>query len=260
MPLFPGQHPDEKIRLRIHRHWRTEVWPFAKMTLAIGLAGGTASFLFSPEMIEAGAEFSWLLLSILSLLLGVWLFRQLVNLFSEILDGFIITDNRLILVEQEGIFRRSTKEMSLSQIEDIQAESEGKIDTLFRTGTLTIANSSESILFELEHVPKLHHLKSQIMNIREEAIAREKEEERKAAAEEIAAATAEALGGKLPGGGKEEESRAVKDAGRQLARREKVVGATGTARRFEIREIEERPLTPAEERAARTLRKVEVPS
>jgi membrane protein YdbS with pleckstrin-like domain len=78
-----------------------------------------------------------------------WLFRTWRLWYFSIL---IMTDRRLVIVEQQGILDRSVSQVNLDKINDISYRKRGIIETSFNVGTLfiQIANSQEKI--ELENI------------------------------------------------------------------------------------------------------------
>ena len=72
------------------------------------------------------------------------------------LDLWIITNKRIIDVEQKGFFHREITSFRYEQIQDITVETRGLIETFFKFGTLQIqtAGHSRDIIIRDAHYPE----------------------------------------------------------------------------------------------------------
>lgn len=78
------------------------------------------------------------------------------------LDLWIITNERIMDVEQHGLFRRETSEFSLDKIQDITVEVPGMTATFFKYGNLIIQTAGERS-FAIKGVPNIYEIKRIIM-------------------------------------------------------------------------------------------------
>ena len=69
------------------------------------------------------------------------------------LDVWIITNQRLIDIEQKGFFNRSVSELDLKKIQDITSSVSGAIPTMFGFGNIHIQTAAEENKFEIKSVP-----------------------------------------------------------------------------------------------------------
>lgn len=69
------------------------------------------------------------------------------------LDKWIITNKRIIDIEQIGFFARETSSIRFNYIQDISAKSKGLFETIFRFGTLTVQSAGTVQEFELTLAP-----------------------------------------------------------------------------------------------------------
>lgn len=80
---------------------------------------------------------------------AVWLLFLWVIFFIEwtdyYLDIWVITDKRIIDVEQIGFFNREVTSFYYAQIQDITVETRGFIETFFNFGTLHVATAGHVI-------------------------------------------------------------------------------------------------------------------
>ncbi|MBP9695193.1 MAG: PH domain-containing protein [Candidatus Magasanikbacteria bacterium] len=70
------------------------------------------------------------------------------------LDVSVITNDRIVDIEQLGLFANSTGELDLFRIQDVTSEVKGIFATLFDYGTVfitTASNNSNIILHNIHH-------------------------------------------------------------------------------------------------------------
>lgn len=79
------------------------------------------------------------------------------------LDIWIVTDKRVIAIEQKGFFSRTVSEFELSKIQDITVAVHGIIPTLLRYGDLTVRTASEHENFVFRQVPQPNEVKDELL-------------------------------------------------------------------------------------------------
>ena len=104
----------------------------------------------------------------ISYLYAVWLLFLWFGMFSVwtnyYLDILIITDRRLILINQKGFFRRNVGSFRLERMQDINVEINGLIATLLDYGTIhveTAGHGDEE--FRATDLPKPREIKAEIL-------------------------------------------------------------------------------------------------
>ena len=91
---------------------------------------------------------------------SIWLLILWIIFFIEwtnyYLDLWIITDKRILDVEQHGFFNREVTSFRFEQIQDITVETKGIIETVFHYGTLHIetAGHDRDIIIKDAHNPE----------------------------------------------------------------------------------------------------------
>lgn len=152
---FPGHEPDEHVVLVLHRHWFMFIRSMfiliviAALPLAIlglwslvtnwQLAAGSLGY----TMVVMGGTLFYLFLWIL--MFGYWL--------DYYLDIFIITDKRIVDVEQSGLFGRTVAEERLYRIQDVTSDAQGVVATTLRYGNVYIQTAGKTERFIFEQVP-----------------------------------------------------------------------------------------------------------
>ncbi|MEK7102854.1 MAG: PH domain-containing protein [Patescibacteria group bacterium] len=87
--------------------------------------------------------------------LYIWLFT-LHSLMDYVLDIWVITNERIIDMEQKGLFSMSLSEQEIHRIQDMTAEVNGILPTLFNYGNVYIqtAGEKERFIFKQVRNPK----------------------------------------------------------------------------------------------------------
>lgn len=79
------------------------------------------------------------------------------------LDTWILTNHRLIDVEQLSLFSRRVSTLSLDRIQDITIEESGFLNTMFGIGTVFIQTAGETEEFKIRGMKSPAHVKDIIM-------------------------------------------------------------------------------------------------
>ncbi len=147
----------------VHRHWFDIATHFFVIILFVAMLFGSLSltpFLYPDAL---GAEMSRFILFIQnSLILLVWLYAFLVWI-DYFFDVWIITNERVINIEQKGLFVRAVSELKFSRIQDVTSEVSGMIPTILNFGDVKVQTASEEDYFLFRRVPDPYHVKDLIM-------------------------------------------------------------------------------------------------
>ncbi|MCK5412916.1 MAG: PH domain-containing protein [Candidatus Pacebacteria bacterium] len=151
---FPGQHHNENVVLVLRKH------PISLLTYAIQiffflLLPILAYVFIIPEIFSAFLEYPYQNVYILLSLIFygfVWI-TAFVIWVDYYLDIWIITNQRLLDIEQKGFFNRTVSELDLKKIQDITSNVRGIIPTMFGFGSIQIQTAAEEKKFELKSVP-----------------------------------------------------------------------------------------------------------
>ena len=77
-------------------------------------------------------------------------------------DVWIVTTERLIDIEQHGLFRRETSEFMLDKVQDITVEVPNMLGTLLKFGNVMIQTAGERS-FSIKEIPNIYEVKRIIM-------------------------------------------------------------------------------------------------
>ena len=164
-------HPNEEIKLVVHKHWFVFAGPvvlFALvglMPLVLGSAFLTALHQILP------ASFSTAIPALAAFLYFLWLLFLWLMLALEwtdyYLDVWYLTDERLIDVEQKWIFRRDEAELRLNIIQDVTVRSNGWLPTLLGFGDILVQTAGEKREFFMKNAARPQQLRDAISHLQD---------------------------------------------------------------------------------------------
>lgn len=158
----------EKIILVIRKHWfvmaRTVIVFFVLLfipAVVLALLPALGQFL---DISSLGPFINFLsalyLMMLLAFLYLTWM--------DYYLDMWIITNERIIDVEQFGLFSREISEIPISRVQDVTIEVHGIIETILKFGTIRIQTAGERE-FSIHSAPRLYEAKDTILRYAKES-------------------------------------------------------------------------------------------
>lgn len=165
---FSGQKEGEKIILIVRRHWFNVFQNLFSIFLMTFLL--FASYLFLPLIfpILNADSFRDLFIFLENLFaMMIWMIFFLVWV-DYYFDVWIITDRRVVNVEQKGLFSREVSEVELEKIQDITTEVNGVIPTFLNYGNVYIQTAAEKERFIFADVADPYHIKDSVMNLQKQ--------------------------------------------------------------------------------------------
>ncbi|MDA0208251.1 MAG: PH domain-containing protein [bacterium] len=81
------------------------------------------------------------------------------------LDTWIVTTERIINIEQIGLFTRVVSELNLPEIQDITAETTGVLATLLSYGNVYIQTAATRERFNFKQIDNPEHVKEDILRL-----------------------------------------------------------------------------------------------
>lgn len=161
------EHPNEQRILLVRRHW----YHFLRhiiVLLVIGLVPVALAVLWGQPVADALAERSAggvLLVMGVSL---VYLFLLLSFLHAWVdyyLDFWIVSNRRIVNIEQHGLFSRVMSELYLDKVQDVTVEVHGPLATMLRFGDVHIQTAGENPRFLFDDVPEPYKIAQTIMEL-----------------------------------------------------------------------------------------------
>ena len=166
---LPHKKPDEKIIFYLHRHW------FILLKLIIGYL--VLAFIPLAVYIFVQRELSyWLNHDIITIFLKLlvfsfYLFWWLMfyhSFLDYFLDIWIVTNHRVLSIEQRSLFNRAVAEYRLYRIQDVMSHQKGMLPTFFNYGEIHIQTAGAEKVVVFEQVPDPHYVAREITKLIEE--------------------------------------------------------------------------------------------
>lgn len=173
---------DEQIVKVVRRHWFVML-PIFLVTFILAAAPTILYYLLSADFVPSTQNFlakenlvqiksfieEWrsFAYSIWLLLLWIFLFIEWTNYY---LDFWVISNKRIIDVEQRSFFHRDVTSFNYSQIQDITVETRGLLETFFKFGTLHIQTAGHNREIVIKDASHPEEARSLILRLQEQAI------------------------------------------------------------------------------------------
>ncbi len=186
---FPGQQSDERVLLFLRRHWVSFLYislvvlmmvilPIIMLVffnlLGFDLQGLVVSVFRGVESAYPeirAKQFTVFLFSayyflVLSYFLVLWL--------DYYFDITIVTNERIIDIQQSGLFNRSVSELYLQQVQDVSGKQQGLVQNLFGFGDVIIQTAGNKTNFVIDQVKDSYKISRQIIDLQETLIEKNK--------------------------------------------------------------------------------------
>jgi uncharacterized membrane protein YdbT with pleckstrin-like domain len=154
---------DEHIVFEIRKHWFVLSFEITVAIIFILLPVIAYSiFTVLPiEFVVPGNALSLLFFLYAFWVLIVWniMFVLWTNFY---LDVWIVTDKKLIDVEQKGLFRRQVSTLHLSKIQDVTSEVHGIVQTALNFGDLHVQTAAQQREFVIRNISQPNETRKKI--------------------------------------------------------------------------------------------------
>jgi uncharacterized membrane protein YdbT with pleckstrin-like domain len=167
--FIPNHRKGEKIILLLRRHYfvilvKIFFWALVAILPPIFyilfkdiLASFLNSQLFSPILVLFTSTYY----------LYIWLFA-FYSFVDYYLDVWIVTSDRVINMEQKGLFSRTVSEHKLHRIQDVTSELQGFFPTILDYGNVYVQTAGEELRFIFKQIPKPYAVARKITKIVEQ--------------------------------------------------------------------------------------------
>ena len=162
---FQGQHENEDVLRIIHRHWFNIILQYIGIGCATIFLVVIFSILPKAAPITTDALPPLLLLFLLNtFLLFIWLYVFLIWV-DYYFDVWIITNERIVNIEQKGLFNREVSELQFSRIQDVTSVVDGFIPTILNFGDVYVQTAAEEERFVFRQIPDPYTIKDMVMQL-----------------------------------------------------------------------------------------------
>lgn len=151
---FKGQQKDEVVLCFTRKHWVVLLGNIAVFLTAVCAIAGFFVFIPKDFLKALFTSATYRTLAFVAIcILTYYLHRFFLRFFNYYLKTFIITNSRLLKLNQTIYLRNIRDSIDLNQIQDIEIHQEGLIRTLFNYGDLIITLSASTEAKRIRFVP-----------------------------------------------------------------------------------------------------------
>ncbi|MFA5022180.1 MAG: PH domain-containing protein [Patescibacteria group bacterium] len=164
--FIPHRLEGENIILLLRRHHFVLLTRFASWTV-VAILPLLFYWLLNDTLkkIFTGVTYEPILVLFTSLYyLFIWLFA-FASYVSYYLDVWVITNQRIIDMEQGGLFARTVSEQRLDKIQDITSEAKGFFPTILNYGQVYAQTAGEKERFVFKQIPEPHSVAKKLGNV-----------------------------------------------------------------------------------------------
>lgn len=173
---FKGQKAGEEILTVLHRHWFDVLSQFFIVFLMLILFLGSYGLSFFYYDSLANPELVILFAFIRNLFfILIWL-TFFVIWIDYYFDVWIVTNERIINIEQKGLFSKIVSELELEKIQDVTTDVKGIIPTFLNYGDLIVQTAAEQERFFFHNIPDPYAVKDLVMKLQKKLETREENE------------------------------------------------------------------------------------
>lgn len=162
---FPGQLPEEQVFAIIHRHWFNIFSHF--IAIAICTIATLLLLFVSPviaKFFEISLDIRLVTFFATTTLLFLWVYGFIIWI-DYYFDVWIITGERILNIEQKGLFTRVASEVSFTRVQDVTTRVEGFLPTLLHYGDIFIQTAGEEKRFHFRNISDPDTYKDQIVQL-----------------------------------------------------------------------------------------------
>ena len=159
---------NEDIKIVLRRHWAC-VMGLVFIVIAMGALPIIIYFILETFIYLSDGFFNIFVLGI-----GAY-YMFIITLFfigwlDYYLDVAIITNERIVDIDQNSLFNRCVSELNLSKIQDVTAEVKGVLPTMMNFGNVTVQTAGTQVDFVLDSIPHPYRIAKKILDIQQSSI------------------------------------------------------------------------------------------
>jgi len=166
---LPGSNLQESkiYTLRAHIVTTLPLMLSGVLVFALPVIGYVGFDLFNPAILQdPGYRTLFVLGASIFFLFGfLFVFQTFIDYW---LDVFIVTDKRILDIEQNGLFNRTVSELRMYRIQDVTAEIKGFTRTIFNFGNVYIQTAAEKERFDFVNISHPNDVAKMILELAEQ--------------------------------------------------------------------------------------------
>ena len=167
---FKDKKRGEDIILVLRRHWITFIMQF------MPIIGGVIFIVVAHVLVvesmpgilnNGGINILFFAESLMAMMLWLIAFIFWIDYYFDV---WIITDRRIVDIEQLGLFRRNVSELEHSKVQDVTTEIHGILPTLLKFGFVYVQTAGKKTRFIFKQVPHPMVVRKIILQLQQKAV------------------------------------------------------------------------------------------
>lgn len=161
--LEPGEH----IVFEARKHWfifLSELLPYA--IIAIIPFALPNLLALAPPLARYAPQFTYAT-PLMRAALGIWLLITWTGAWSAFtryfLNAWVLTNERIVDIKQNGYFRREVSSLFLSRVQDVTTDVNGVLPSLLGIGDIKVQTAAEDIEFSMSGIPRPEQMRDVIL-------------------------------------------------------------------------------------------------
>lgn len=169
LSYFIRQKTYEHVEYTLRRHWLTflpTIGLFILLAAVPFILYGLFNALY-PDILNGPIIYPLAVLagSVYYLFILLFFYSQFIDFY---LDLWIVTNDRIVDIEQHGLFHRSITELDLFRIQDVTSNVNGVFQTLFHFGNLVITTASSNTDIIFRQIPRPERIRQELIRLADE--------------------------------------------------------------------------------------------
>ena len=158
----------ENLILFLRRHWINlfgQLFPFAAIIILFFIIFLLFDYFIGFDLISAfEAQILRFAMALFALFLWSFVFIVFIDYY---LDIWIVTEQRIVDIEQKGLFRLEISELRLEKVQDLTTEIIGVVPTFFDYGDLYVQTAGKRERFLFKNIPHPERVRDVILVLSE---------------------------------------------------------------------------------------------
>ncbi len=168
---FPTQRPNEHVVLLLRRNWTVLARDVIQLVASLIIPPVVLGLLYVYAQISVEPGTGLYVLVVITL--GLYYLYSFLAYFHDFidyhLDIWVVTDQRIVSIEQTGLFNRVVSELNIVRVQDVTSEIKGTIQTFLDYGQVHIQTAGQEARFVFEQVPHPSEVAKVILQVHDRA-------------------------------------------------------------------------------------------
>lgn len=152
--VFENLKPGEEVKLFLRRHVIV-LWQRITLLLLVGIVPIIAWIVLVTQttvLDNDSAAFRVIIVFIVSLFYLFWARLLFTVWLDYYLDVWVVTTERIMNINHEGLFHRKVSQQLLSRVQDVTTETKGWLQTLMHFGDIHVQTAAETEHFVFQDI------------------------------------------------------------------------------------------------------------